>query len=112
MNQLKRLYDRLSWKQRIWIAVAIIAVVGGILALNRWNQERDFKPLMSGLAPEDAAAVTTRLKELNTEYRLSDGGTTILVPSAKIAEMRLQLAASGLPKTGRIGFELFDKTNF
>jgi flagellar M-ring protein FliF len=28
-----------------------------------------------------------------------------------LAELRLTLAAVGLPKTGRIGFELFDKTN-
>ena len=35
-----------------------------------------------------------------------------MVPSAKLAESRLALAAAGLPKTGRIGFELFDKSNF
>jgi len=34
------------------------------------------------------------------------------VPSGKVAEARLQLASSGLPKSGRIGFELFDKANF
>ena len=35
----------------------------------------------------------------------------MLVPSAHLAELRLTMAAAGLPKTGRIGFELFDKTN-
>jgi flagellar M-ring protein FliF len=35
-----------------------------------------------------------------------------MVPSQKLAESRLALAAAGLPKSGRIGFELFDKTNF
>ena len=35
----------------------------------------------------------------------------MLVPSAKLAELRLGMAAAGLPKTGRIGFELFDKMN-
>src|SRR5208337_3321439 len=35
-----------------------------------------------------------------------------LVPSASVAELRLQMASAGLPKSGRIGFELFDKTNF
>src|SRR5947208_373419 len=32
-----------------------------------------------------------------------------MVPSARLAEQRLNLAAAGLPKTGRMGFELFDK---
>jgi flagellar M-ring protein FliF len=53
-----------------------------------------------------------KLKENNVEFRLEDDGGTVLVPSEKLAETRLILAREGLPKTGRIGFELFDKTNF
>lgn len=94
------------------MAAAAVAVIGGLLALNRWNQERDFKPLFSGLAPEDGGAMTAKLRELGVEYRLAQEGTAILVPSQKVAETRLELASAGLPKTGRIGFELFDKANF
>src|SRR5208283_2867175 len=32
-------------------------------------------------------------------------------PASRLAELRLVMAAAGLPKAGRIGFELFDKTN-
>ncbi|MGH9592690.1 MAG: flagellar basal-body MS-ring/collar protein FliF, partial [Bryobacteraceae bacterium] len=39
-------------------------------------------------------------------------GTTILVPEDRVAELRLDMAGAGLPKSGRIGFEIFDKTNF
>lgn len=112
MDQLKQLLERLSWTQRIWIVIAAVAVIGGLYSLNHWNEERDYKPLLAGLAPEDAGTVTAKLKELGVDYRLADGGSSILVPTAKVAEMRLQLAAAGLPKTGRIGFELFDKANF
>ncbi len=35
-----------------------------------------------------------------------------MVPEARVAELRLEMAGLGLPKTGRIGFEIFDKTNF
>jgi len=111
MDQLTQLWNRLSWGQRIAIFIVAAAAIGGTLSLNHWNQERDFKPLFSGLAAEDAGAVTAKLKELGVEYRLNDADT-ILVPSEKIAETRLQLASAGLPKSGRIGFELFDKVNF
>jgi flagellar M-ring protein FliF len=111
MDQLKALFQRLSWTQRIWLAVAVVSVVGGLTALSHWNQERDFKPLYSNLAPEDAGALVTKLKEGGIEYRLENEGTTILVPSARIAEARLSMASQGLPKSGRIGFELFDKAN-
>ncbi len=74
MDQLKQLLARLSWNQRIWIGAAVLAVLGGLYSLNRWNQERDFKPLLTGLAPEDAGTVTAKLKELGVDYRLADGG--------------------------------------
>jgi flagellar M-ring protein FliF len=110
--QLKQIYDRLSWSQRIWILIAACAVIGGVLWVNHWNDERDFKPLFSGLADEDAGALVSKLHEGGVEYRLANGGSTILVPSDKVAESRLQMASAGLPKSGRIGFELFDKANF
>ena len=113
MNQFKQIFDRLSWSQRIWIAVAVLAVIGGLTYVNHWNEERDFKPLFSGLADEDAGALVAKLHEAGVEYRLAaNGSTTILVPSDKVAEARLQMASAGLPKSGRIGFELFDKANF
>ena len=82
---------------------------GSLLAL---EPERDFRPLYSALSPEDAGAIIAKVRESGSEFRLSDSGTVVLVPSAKVAELRLQLAAAGIPKSGRIGFELFDKTNF
>jgi flagellar M-ring protein FliF len=112
MDQLKRLFQNISIVNRIWLAVAVAAAVGAILAMTHWNQERDFKPLFTGVAAEDAGALLTKLRESATEYRFADNGTTILVPSARVAELRIEMASAGLPKSGRIGFELFDKTNF
>ncbi len=112
MHQLKDLVSRLSIRQRISILLAAVLVAAGIFGLVHWKRESDFKPLYSGMAPEDAAAVTQKLKESGVDFRLSETGSTVSVPSSKLAESRLALAASGLPKSGRIGFELFDKTNF
>ena len=106
------LIRRLSWRQRIFLLAAVLGVGGGLYQFIHWNQERDYKPLLTGLAPEDAGAVTAKLKELGVEYRLREDGGEILVSSTRVAEVRLQLAAENLPRTGRIGFELFDKANF
>lgn len=112
MDQIKRLYQNISIAGRIWIAAAVLAVIGGITGLSHWSQERDFKPLFTGVAAEDAGPLLAKLRESATEYRLADNGATILVPSARVAELRIEMASAGLPKSGRIGFELFDKTNF
>jgi flagellar M-ring protein FliF len=112
MDELKRLWDKLSWSQRIWMLAAVLAAGGGLVALSRWNEERDFKPLYTNLAAEDAGELVTKLKEGGIDYRLADNGATVLVSTARVAEARLAMAAQGLPKSGRIGYELFDKANF
>ena len=87
-------------------------VAGGIYGLTQWQREAGFRPLYTtALAPEDAALVVQQLKESGVPYRLSANGTIISVPEDKVAELRLDMAAAGLPKSGRIGFEIFDKTN-
>ncbi len=112
MDQLKRIFESLTWKQILSILIVAGAVTAALASFSHWNRERDFRPLYSELAPEDAAAVLAKVREAGSDFRLSDNGTVVLVPSGKVAELRLQLAAAGVPKSGRMGFELFDKTNF
>src|ERR1017187_5487421 len=112
MDQLTKLITGLSLTQKITIVVLAIAAGAGILAFTRWKHEGDFRPLSTSMAPEDAATVVQKLRETGVEYRLSENGSAVMVPTQKLAESRLALASAGLPKTGRIGFELFDKSNF
>ncbi len=112
MNQISQLLARLTNSQKIGLLTAIAAVVGGLMALQTWNRDRGFSPVFSGLAAEDAGPIAAQLRESQVDYRVADGGSTILVKDDRVAEVRLQLAAAGLPHTGRIGFELFDQTNF
>jgi flagellar M-ring protein FliF len=112
MDQLRKLISGLTLNQRLSIFAVAALVVAGMVAFVHYRHEGDFRPLYSSMAPEDAATVVQKLKESAVEYRLADNGATVLVPSGKLAESRLALAAAGLPKSGRIGFELFDKNNF
>jgi flagellar M-ring protein FliF len=112
MAQLTKLLESLSLKQKVSIGVAAIVVIAAMYGFVHWHHEQDFKPLYTGVAAEDAAAIIQKIKESGSEYRLSETGGVISVPSSRVAELRLELAAAGLPRTGRIGFELFDKTNF
>jgi flagellar M-ring protein FliF len=112
MDQFLKLLSGLSARQRISIVVAALLTAGGIYAFTGWKREGDFRPLYTAMAPADAAAVVQKLKETGIDYRLADSGGSVLAPSAKLSEARLTLAAAGLPKTGRIGFELFDKSAF
>jgi len=108
---MKKVLANLSLRQKITIALVAVAITAAIYTLVHLQKEAAFKPLFTGLAPEDASGVIQKLKEGNIDYRLSDNGAVILVPESRLAELRLNMAGAGLPKTGRIGFELFDKSN-
>jgi flagellar M-ring protein FliF len=108
---MKNVFANLSLRQRVTIGLVILAVAVGIYALVHWQKEGDFKPLYTGLAPEDAGAIVQKLKESGVEYRLPESGGVVMVPSARLAELRLVMATAGIPRSGRIGFELFDKAN-
>ncbi len=112
MDQFKNLINGLTQIQRASFVAAILIAGGSIYAIVHYQREGDFRPLYSAMAPEDAAQVVQKLKEAGVEYRLAENGGTVQVPSARLADSRLTLASAGLPKSGRIGFELFDKTNF
>ena len=108
---MKKILANLSVRQKITIAAVLVAAVAGLYMLVQHQHEADFRPLFTGVAPEDASAIVQKLKESGVQYRVPDEGGMVLVPSARVAELRINMAAAGLPKTGRIGFELFDKTN-
>ncbi len=108
---MNRIFANLTLRQRVTIGLMLLAVAASLYALVHWQKEADFKPLFTSLAPEDAGAIVQKLKESGVEYRLPESGGAVLVPSARLAEMRLAMATAGLPRSGRIGFELFDKAN-
>jgi len=68
--------------------------------------------LYSGLKPQDAQSMGSRLAAKNIAYEISPDGGSILVPSDKVDAARLETAAQGLPRNARLGFELFDTPNW
>ncbi len=88
MDQIRKLVSSLSLRQQISIGVALIAVGLGLWLFTKWNRERDFRPLYTNLAAEDAGAVMAKLKEENGEFRVDDGGTVLRVPSDKAHGLR------------------------
>ena len=111
MDQVKRIVGTLTARQLWTIAIVAVLVSGGIYGLTQWQREAGFRPLYTTLAPEDASLVIQKLKESGVPYRISSTGNMISVPEERVAELRLDMASAGLPKSGRIGFEIFDKTN-
>src|SRR3984957_15625287 len=112
MDQFKKLFGALTPRQLATIVIVAIAVVAGVMGFSHWERESGMRPLYSGLAPEDASAIVREMHGGGVDYRITNNGTELLAPKDKVPELGLEVAGLGLPKTGRIGFEIFDKTNF
>jgi flagellar M-ring protein FliF len=111
MNQLTGIWNSLSTAQRLSLVIVPLLLCAAAFGTVRWRHESDFRPLYTSLSPEDASALVQKMREAGIEYRLDETGTAISVTSGHVAEARLALAGAGLPRTGRIGFELFDRGN-
>jgi flagellar M-ring protein FliF len=110
--QLAVLWRSLPPARRLRLVAAGLVVLAAISAFV-WSMQRvAYRPLYTGLSEAEAGAIVERLVQLEAPYRLASGGTTILAPEERLDELRLQLAAEGLPQTGRLGFELFDENSF
>jgi len=106
------LWGGISKRQRILIIAAAAAVMISLILLVLWASKPQYAPLFSRLDPQDAGAIVEKLDEMKIPYQLQDNGSTIVVPSSVVHKTRLELANSGFPKNGVVGFELFDQTKF
>ena len=95
-------------KRKITLSILLVLTIASIVLLITWAQKPDYQVLYSNLQAEDAGLMVEKLKEMKVPYKTTPSG--ILVPSDKVYELRIQLAAMGLPQGGSMGYEIFDKT--
>jgi flagellar M-ring protein FliF len=67
--------------------------------------------LYGDIDPKQASSITAALDQAAVKYELSQDGTSIKVPSDKVASTRLLLAGKGVEISGSMGYEIFDKTS-
>jgi flagellar M-ring protein FliF len=94
--------------RRIVLMVGVAAVIAVMIGLVLWGQKPEYKVLFSNFSDRDGGAIVTSLQASNIPYQFAEGGSAILVPADKVHEVRLKLAAEGLPKGGNVGFELME----
>ena len=111
-NQLSQGFNSLAPSRRIAVIVAAGLSFVVISALVILMNQKDYRILYSNLSTDDAGKIIARLQEKKIAYKLSASGDAISVPSEKVSELRLDLASTGLPQGGVVGFEIFDEKNF
>ena len=93
--------------------LAAVALLAACFAGLMWYATRtDWRTLYAGLDSDDARQMAQELTTAGIAFDVSADGTSLRVPAESLDKARLATTAKGGPKSGRMGFELFDKPNW
>ncbi len=95
--------------KQLGLMVALAATIALGVAVVLWSQSPNYSLLYANLSAQDLAAVAASLDDAGVPYRLEHGTGTILVPASRVHDLRLQMAARGLPETEATGYEILEK---
>jgi flagellar M-ring protein FliF len=110
-QQFTEFWKRQSQIQRIVLMSLLVAGAAIITIFVVWSNNPTYAVAFSGLNETEAGKIVEKLQAAAIPYQLRNG-TTILVPSSRVYEVRLSMATQGLPQSGSgtVGFELFSGT--
>lgn len=102
----------LAPRQKAILAAALIAVAGTLWLFVSLLGRSGYQVLYSGLDPDESNTILKRLANEHIPAESSADGKTLSVPGNRLEKARLDMAAEGFPQTGRLGFEIFDQSNW
>ncbi len=110
ISEITKTFGKLSPVQKILIGGVGITSIVLLVVLFSLLGTPNFSTLYTNLNAADANKVVQELKSKKIPYKLEAGGTTIKVPQKDVYSLRLNFAAKGIPNSGIVGYEIFDKS--
>lgn len=116
LDQIAVMFQNFSVKQRVVAAVSVLLVVGFIVFLLLFRTKdtmvgSGYSILFEKTNASDSALIIQQLEKDGVPYKILNEGT-IAVPSKNVYKQRIAIAALGIPKDSKVGFEIFDKNEF
>ena len=99
-------------RQKTFLLAAAGATVLLLVIFVRLIGPPDYKPMSTGLEPDEVQALTAQLDADGIPHETSADGKTVSVPADKLDAARMKTAAQGASHSARMGFELFDKMSW
>jgi flagellar M-ring protein FliF len=98
--------------QRRWLGGAMLFTALCVAAIVWYAARTDWRTLYAGLDAQDAREMASELTAANIPYDVPPDGASLRVPAEYLDKARLTTTAKGGPRSGRMGFDLFDKPNW
>ena len=91
----------------LMLGIALSVAVG--IAVVLWSQTESRDLLFAGMEEQDSAEILEALDQLDVDYTVETESGAIMVPTDQVRQLKLKLAAQGLPRTKSLGYEILDK---
>ena len=91
----------------LMLGLALSVAIGVAIVL--WSQNPSYGRLFAEIGEQDVSEILEVLDKEGIKYKVESGSGAIMVPADDVSEIKLKLAALGLPKSNSLGYELLDK---
>jgi flagellar M-ring protein FliF len=108
IQQLRNTFLALPGPQKVLYSSAMLLAAGSLIYMVYFSNQVDYVPLYSRLSESEMGTIVENLKKKKIPYRLSETGG-VSVPREQLYDVRLNLAAEGIPRGSGSGFEIFDQ---
>ncbi len=105
-------YQAMPPRRRRSLATGSLLLLAVMVSVGWFLERPDWRSLYTGLEARDAGTIVQELGAAGIEFRVTPDQTGIEVPAEMLNKARMEIAAKGMPPSGRLGFELFDKPNW
>lgn len=101
--------SELTMPRQIGLMLGLALSVAIAVAVVLWSQEPSYGLLFAETADKDAVDILEVLDTQGVKYKVDTGSGAIMVPAGEVRELKLKLAAQGLPRSKSLGYDLLDK---
>jgi flagellar M-ring protein FliF len=101
--------SELTMPRQIGLMLGLALSVAIAVAVVLWSQEPSYGLLFAEIGDKDAADILEVLDTQGVKYKVDTRSGAIMVPADEVRELKLKLAAQGLPRSKSLGYDLLDK---
>ncbi|MBF0705156.1 flagellar M-ring protein FliF [Alkalihalobacillus hwajinpoensis] len=80
-----------------------------LLFLVFWMSKPNLTPIYSNLTPTEAGEIKGAIEQKGIPVEVSADGTMISVPNDQASDLKVSLAAEGIPKSGNVNYSVFSE---
>ncbi|MGL4520964.1 MAG: flagellar basal-body MS-ring/collar protein FliF [Bacilli bacterium] len=111
-QNLKTLWNKRNRKQQIVLVSSVLALALFIGIGSYFVTKKNYVPLYKDLSVEETGQIKAELETRKIPYQLGSDGTSISVPDTNVDALRVDLAAEGIPNSGKLDFGSFGDSTF